>query len=145
MHRAHTVSVGIAAEPAAIYAFASDPANLPAWAPGMVKSIEKVGDSWVAQTPLGEVIFRFVAANTLGVLDHDVEAGGRTFHNPMRVVPNGSGGEVLFTLLQLPEVTDEQFQQDMDTVRADLNKLRTILEHRVEHHAGQEAGGTKPR
>jgi len=26
--------------------------------------------------------------------------------------------------------TSEQFQRDMDTVRADLNKLRTVLEHR---------------
>lgn len=131
MQRAHTVSVGIAADPKAIYAYASDPANLPSWAPGMVKSIRKVGAKWVAQTPLGEVTFRFAAANELGVLDHDVEAGGRTFHNPMRVVPNGDGGEVLFTLVQLPEVTDQQFQQDMDTVRADLNKLRTLLEHQA--------------
>jgi hypothetical protein len=139
MYRAHTVSVGIAADPHAIYAYASDPANLPSWAPGMVKSIEKVGATWVAQTPLGEVTFQFTAANNFGVLDHDVEAGGRTYHNPMRVVPNGSGGEVLFTLLQLPGITDEQFQQDMDTVRADLNKLRTILEHRVEHRVEHHA------
>jgi hypothetical protein len=46
----------------------------------------------------------------------------------MRVVPNGDGSEVLFTLIQLPGVSDEQFQQDMDTIRADLNKLRTLLE-----------------
>ena len=129
MYRAHTVSVGIAVDPGTIYTYASDPANLPSWSPGMVKSIKKVGAKWVAQTPLGEATFRFVAANELGVLDHEVEAGGNTFHNPMRVVPNGDGAEVLFTLVQLPGVTDEQFQQDMDTVRADLNKLRTILEH----------------
>jgi hypothetical protein len=128
MNRAHTVSVGIAATPKVVYGYASDPANLPAWAPGMVKSIEKVRASWVAQTPLGEVTFRFVAANELGVLDHDVETPTGTFHNPMRVVPNGDGSEVLFTLIQLPGVSDEQFQQDMDTIRADLNKLRTLLE-----------------
>ncbi len=125
------MSTGIAVDPATVYGYASDPANLPSWAPGMVKSIEKVGANWVAQTPLGQVIFRFIAANDLGVLDHDVELSGNTFHNPMRVVPNGAGSEVLFTLIQLPGVTDEQFQQDMDTVRADLNKLRTILEHRA--------------
>jgi hypothetical protein len=135
MHRAHTVSVGIAADPKAVYTFAADPTNLPAWAPGMVKSIQKAGGKWVAQTPLGEVTFRFAAANSFGVLDHDVESGGRTFHNPMRVVPNGHGSEVLFTLIQLPEVTDAQFQQDMDTVRADLNKLRTLLERRTDSTA----------
>jgi hypothetical protein len=48
----------------------------------------------------------------------------------MRVIPNGTGSEVLFTAIQLPDITDEQFAQDLDTVRADLNKLRTVLEHR---------------
>jgi hypothetical protein len=130
MYRAHTISVGIAVDPARVYAFASDPANLPVWAPDFVKSMEQQGPSWVARTTLGQAVFRFAPANDLGVLDHDVELPSGTFHNPMRVVPNGAGSEVLFTLLQLPGISDQQFQQDMDTVRADLNKLRTVLEHR---------------
>jgi len=128
MYRAHTVSVGIPLEPKAVYAYASDPANLPIWAPGFVKSIEKRGAGWVAQTTLGQVTFRFAAANDFGVLDHDVELPSGTVHNAMRVVPNGAGSEVLFTLIQFPGISDAQFQQDMDTVRADLNKLRTLLE-----------------
>ena len=130
MYRAHTVSVGIAVEPGTVYAYASDPANLPTWAPGFVKSIEKQGARWIAQTSLGQVAFRFAPPNDLGVLDHDVDLSNTSFHNPMRVIPNGTGSEVLFTLLQLQGVSDEQFQRDMDTVRADLNKLRTVLEHR---------------
>jgi len=128
MYRAHTVSVGIPLEPKAVYAYASDPANLPIWAPGFVKSIEKRGAGWAAQTTLGQVTFRFAAANDFGVLDHDVELPSGTVHNAMRVVPNGAGSEVLFTLIQFPGISDAQFQQDMDTVRADLNKLRTLLE-----------------
>lgn len=130
MYRTHTVSVGIAVDPGAVYAWASDPANLPAWAPGFVQSIEKRGSHWIAQTALGEATFRFAAINGFGVLDHDVELPSGTFHNPMRVVPNGKGSEVLFTLIQLPGISDEQFKIDMDIVRADLNKLRTVLEHR---------------
>ncbi len=130
MYRTHTVSVGIAVEPGAVYSYASDPANLPTWAPGFVKSIGKQGDHWLADTALGQARFRFAPANDFGILDHDVELPMGTFHNPMRVIPNGSGCEVLFTLLQLPGISDEQFKSDMDTVRADLNKLRTVLEHR---------------
>jgi hypothetical protein len=130
MDRTHTVSVGIAVEPAKVYAWASDPANLPTWAPGFVQSIEKRGQDWIATTTLGEVRFRFAAINDFGVLDHDVELPSGTFHNPMRVIPNGKGSEVLFTLIQLPGISDEQFKTDMDTVRADLNKLRTVMEHR---------------
>ena len=130
MYRAHTVSVGIAVDPKRVYAYASDPSNLPVWAPGFVKSIEKQAGTWIAQTTLGEVTVRFAPANDFGVVDHEIDLPTSTFHNPMRIIPNGMGSEVLFTLIQLPEVSDEQFQRDMDTVRADLNKLRTVLEHR---------------
>jgi len=130
MYRAHTVSAGIPVDPKLVYAYASDPANLPTWAIGLVKSIERQGTSWIAQTPFGQVAIRFAAANDFGVLDHDVDLPAGTLHNPMRVIPNGAGSEVLFTLIQNPDVSDEQFHRDMDTVRADLNKLRTVLEHR---------------
>lgn len=130
MYRAHTVSTSIAASPEAVYEYASDPSNLPVWAPGFVQAIEKRGADWVAQTSLGEVRFRFAPPNDLGVLDHEVDLPSGTFHNPMRVIPNGPGSEVLFTLLQLPGVSDQEFQKDMDAVRADLDKLRTVLEPR---------------
>lgn len=131
MHRAHTVSVTIAVDPKTAYAYASNPANLPAWAPGFVKSIAQQGSRWIAQTTLGDITFRFAPPNDFGVLDHEVQLPGGTFHNPMRVIPNGTGSEVLFTLLQLPGTSDEQFQQDRDTILADLNTLRTVLEQRA--------------
>lgn len=130
VYRAETVSVYIAVDPATAYAFAADPLNLPAWAPGFVQSVERRGDFWVARTTLGDATFRFAPPNTLGVLDHDVELPDGRFHNPMRVIPNGTGSEVLFTLLQLPGVTDEQFAADMHTVRADLLQLKKVLELR---------------
>lgn len=130
MNRTHTVSVGIAVESATVYAWASDPGNLPAWCPGFVRTIEKRGQDWIAGTTLGDARFRFAAMNEFGVLDHDVELPSGTFHNSMRVIPNGTGSEVLFTLIQQPGTSDEQFKIDMGTVRADLNNLRAVMEHR---------------
>jgi hypothetical protein len=136
MYRTHTVSVGINVSPEAVYTYAADPAHLPDWAPGFVHSIERSGEHWVGQSTLGEVRLRFAPANPFGVLDHQVDLPTGTVSNAMRVIPNGRGCEVLFTAIQLPAVSDEQFRTDLDTVRADLNKLRTLLEHR---HALEDA------
>ena len=130
MYRAHTVSVAVAVKPAQAYAYASDPANLPAWAPGFVQSIVRRGEEWIAQTTLGEARFRFAPANSFGVLDHDVELASGTFHSAMRVIPNGKGCEILFTLLQQPGVTDERFREDLETVRKDLKSLQAVLQRK---------------
>jgi hypothetical protein len=128
LFRAHTVSTAVAVSPEATYEYTSDPRNLPVWAPGFIQSIEQRGDTWIAQSTLGEVGFRFAPRNTFGVLDHDVELPTGTFHNAMRVIPNGAGSEVLFTALQHEGQTDEQFQADLETLRSDLHALRTALE-----------------
>ena len=52
-------------------------------------------------------------ANEFGVLDHVVKlADGQLIQNSIRVVSNGDGSEVMFTLLQLPKMTEEQFEKD---------------------------------
>lgn len=45
----------------------------------------------------------------------------------MRVIPNGEGCEILFTVLQLAGRSDEQFGADLEAVRADLGSLRDVL------------------
>ena len=47
------ISVSIDRAPAEVYAFASDPRNLPLWAKGLSGSIANVGGEWVAESPLG--------------------------------------------------------------------------------------------
>jgi hypothetical protein len=128
MYRAHTVSVAVAVPPQVAYTYIADPSHLPMWAPGFVKSIGQRGDEWIAETTLGQARFRFAPVNGLGVLDHDVELPSGKFHNPMRVIPNGKGCEVLFTALQFPGISDAQFNGDLEIVRHDLGTLKGILE-----------------
>lgn len=129
MMRSRTISVSIGCGPQKAYAYLSDPQNLPAWAPGLCTAIERVGEDWIASTPQGPVSVRFVGQNALGVLDHSVRADPEAeVLNPMRVVPNGSGCELMFTLFQRPGMTDEQFAADADLVEADLDRARAILE-----------------
>ncbi len=99
--RSKTISVYIAAPPAAVYDFASNPANLPVWVPSFCKSVEFVNGHWIVQSPDGPTVFAFVEPNAYGVLDHSVTfSSGLRFTNPMRVMASGSGSELLFTLFQ---------------------------------------------
>ena len=124
------VTVSIDRPPAEVYAFAGDPRNLPRWAAGLAGgAVRKAGDDWVADSPMGKVKVRFAEANTLGVLDHDVTLpSGEVVHNPMRVVPNGRGSEITFTLFRRPGVSDEEFRNDAGRVEQDLGQLKRLLE-----------------
>ncbi|WP_169952539.1 SRPBCC family protein [Microbispora sp. H11081] len=112
-----------------VYEYASDPANLPTWAPGLGEAVENVDGQWFVETPSGRVGFAFVERNTYGVLDHEVTLpSGEVVHNPMRVIPDGDGCEVVFTLRRLPGVSDEDFTRDAGLVQADLTRLKQVLE-----------------
>ena len=126
---AKLISITLSRPPAAVYAFAANPKNLPKWASGLSGSIKKVGGQWVAESPMGKVKIRFARKNAFGVLDHFVTVGsGETFYNPMRVQPNGKGSEVLFTLYRLPKVSDKAYAADAKHIRQDLAKLKALLE-----------------
>jgi hypothetical protein len=112
-----------------VYDYAADPANLPAWAPGLGSSVENVDGQWFVDTPAGPAGFAFVERNEFGVLDHEVTLpSGDVIYNPMRVVPNGDGCEVVFTLRRLPGVSSEDFERDASLVQADLTRLKQVLE-----------------
>jgi hypothetical protein len=128
---ARHLGVSIERPPSEVYEFVASPENLPLWAEGLSGSIRNVAGEWIADSPMGKVRIRFVARNALGVLDHDVTLeSGATFHNPMRVVANGAGAEVVFTLFRRPEVSDEELAADVAAVERDLSALKRLLEAR---------------
>jgi hypothetical protein len=127
--RSRTISVAIDRAPADVYAYVYDAANMPRWATAFVRAIRQDGDGWIVETPDGVMPLRFVPRNELGVLDHTVTVSpGQDVLNPMRVVPNGGGSEVLFTVFQLPGMSDERFAVDCGYVQHDLRALKTVLE-----------------
>lgn len=123
------VSVVIAAPPALVYEFASNPDNLPQWALGLAESeVVRDHDTLVIESPMGRVAVRFVPRNEYGVIDHDVTLpSGTTVTNPVRVLAHPEGAEVVFTLRQV-ELTDDEFERDSRMVEADLERLRRLLE-----------------
>ncbi|NUS09928.1 MAG: SRPBCC family protein [Streptomyces sp.] len=128
-HESRHVSVHIDRPAAEVYDYASDPANLPSWAHGLSGSITREGDAWVADSPMGRVTVAFAPRNDLGVLDHDVTLpSGQVVHNPVRVLRDDPGSEVVFTLRRLPGMSGADFERDAATVTADLDRLRSLLE-----------------
>jgi hypothetical protein len=124
------ISVSIQAPADRVYAFVLDGGNMPKWMTSFMRSVKKEGDKWIANTSAGQMEFRFVSRNEFGVLDHRVKLpSGVEVLNPMRVVPNGNGCEIMLTLFQLPDVTDEAFAADAANVERDLRTLKEVMEH----------------
>jgi hypothetical protein len=130
VQRATTLSVSIAAAPGDVYRFVSNAENLPAWAPAFCKSVVRSGDAWSVEAADGQrVTLRFAPDNPFGVLDHDVTlAPGAVVHVPMRVVSNGQGSELLFTLFRAAPTSDAEHGEDVRRVTADLLRLKSVLE-----------------
>ncbi|HEY4370664.1 MAG TPA: SRPBCC family protein [Burkholderiales bacterium] len=123
------LSVFIARAPREVYAFAGDPQNMPQWAAGLGTGIRRAGEHWEVQTPQGALTMRFAPRNDFGVLDHTVVLPtGAEVHMPARVIANGEGSEVLFTLYRQPEMDDAAFDRDTGMVKQDLATLKSLLE-----------------
>ena len=123
------VTVELAAPASRVYTFASNPANMQQGAPAFVKSIANVNGEWIIDSNLGKVKIEFATANPFGVLDHVVTLpDGRAFNNPMRVVPNGAGSLVTFTLFRQDGMSDAEFEPDAGMIESDLQALKRVVE-----------------
>jgi hypothetical protein len=112
-----------------VYAFASNPANLPRWAPGLGSSVVREKQGGFVETPEGRVRVRFAPENEYGVLDHEVVTpSGDTVYVPLRAIADGDGCEVVFTLRRAPGMTEAEFERDTALVTADLARLKKVLE-----------------
>ncbi len=127
MRRCQTLSISIARPPGEVAAAITDYPRLAEWL-SFITGVREAAGCWYLDTPQGAMRIEFVPANDLGVVDHWVVLpDGQRFYNPMRVVANDEGSEVLFTLFQSPEMSDEQFAADVATITVDLTNLRRLL------------------
>ena len=123
------ISISINCPKEAVYDFASDPGNFTKWL-AFVKSVSKQSDHvWNAETHLGKMAIELTPKNQFGIIDHTVTlADGNKVTNPLRVIANNDGTEVIFTLFKMPGKTTKEFEDDAKLVEADLKKLKKLLE-----------------
>ncbi|KAA6461910.1 SRPBCC family protein [Acidobacteria bacterium AB60] len=114
---------------AEVYAFLVDPANWNRWAFGLGKNIRRSQGGWIADSGGGIARVRFTPQNRFGVVDHTIiRPSGQRIYVPMRLIANGSGCELIFTLFRERNMSDAQFASDGDFVQRDLNGLKRLLE-----------------
>lgn len=111
---------------------AGDPRSLPRWAAGLAGAVVTPGPEdglWTTESPMGRVLVRFAVAADPGVLDHEVTLpDGTTTLNRFRAAPHAEGTELVFTVARAPGASDEDAERDIATVRADLQRLKALLE-----------------
>jgi hypothetical protein len=129
VYQSRTVTVSIDRDWRQVYDFMSIPQNFTRWAAGLGTRFEKSGEEWIAEDPQGRPLrIRFAPPNEFGVVDHIVVTEAGESRNAMRVVANGTGAEVMFTVLRTPGMTEEVFVADAAAVERDLNTLKAVLE-----------------
>lgn len=114
-----------------VYGFLAKPENFTLWASGLATGeFRKMENGlWFAQTPMGEMHIRFTPVNEFGILDHWViPPEGEEMYNPMRVIHNAEGCDVVFTLFQRDDMTESDMQRDHAWVMKDLAQLKMVLE-----------------
>ena len=127
--KSKTVSISINCKPEKIYKFASDLRNFPEWAKTFCRAVKKSKGKWIVETPQGPVVIRLAKKNGFGILDHYISpSAGVEVFVPVRVVPNASGSEVIFTVFQQANMTNESFKNDIALVEKDLKRLKRVME-----------------
>lgn len=115
-----------------VYDYLSDPANFPKWAPVQDGKFEPVGlYEWRAELSFGVRMLQFAEPNEDGILDFSERAdGGEAIVNPMRVVVNSDGCELIFTFFQRPWMNEAEFASATEWIDTDLWQLKSMLEAR---------------
>jgi len=111
------------------YEFLVVPTNWNQWAFGLGRNIRRAQDGWIADSDGGVAAVQFTPRNAFGVVDHTVtRPSGQRVYVPMRLIANGNGCELLFTLFREPGISDARFASDSDFVQRDLTRLKQLLE-----------------
>ena len=122
MSISRTISVSIRRDPKVVYEFILNLENFPRWARSTFQSINQLNGKWVAETAQGSVTIDLTERINFGILDHFVKlSSGAVIFVPMRVIKNGEGSEVIFTLFQTADMPDDKFAEDAKSVKQDLN------------------------
>ena len=138
LSKSRTLGVSINSKPKTIYEFVLNLDNLRSWAKMFCRSIKLLNGEWIAETPQGQAKIRITKRNDFGILDHYVKPLSSSIVEevfvPMRVVRNSDGSEVIFTVFQPADLSEEKYAEDIRMVEQDLQNLKRIVEENIRNN-----------
>lgn len=123
--RSRTVTAVFPAPKQRVFEYMSDIDNLPRWATEFAREMKVVGGRHVVVNGLGEFLFEIRADERTGVVD--MYAGPSEEQMgvfPTRVVELPGGASAYsFTMFQAPEMPDELFESQYESLRREFENL----------------------
>jgi hypothetical protein len=127
--RADTKSISIEASVRRVAAFLSDPTDLPRWAVGFAKGVRRTENGWLVETTGGDMPIRIARGDATGVVDFLFSPSpGVDVLAASRVIAHGPHSEYVFTQSQPPEMPDEMFARNVQTLTHELTVLKALME-----------------
>jgi hypothetical protein len=116
--KSDTQTLVVDASPRGLFEFLAAPENLPKWAVKFCHSIRPQDKEWwCVQGCLGEIPMRYVVDRDSGVIDYHVSTPAGEAVIPTRVVPVGAGAAYIFTQFQPPDMPDEAFRGQVQSLK----------------------------
>jgi len=114
-----------------VYELLADPLYFGKWAVNPDTEMEAHDDdAWLVELPRGQSVIRFTPRNPYGVLDYETFPLGESHGpvNPVRLIRNDEGCELVLIWYQRDGVPEEKFRSDAEWAESDLQRLKTLLE-----------------
>ena len=112
-----------------LFEFLAVPENLPKWAIKFCHTIRPRDKGWwTVQGCMGEIPLRYVVDRDSGVIDYHVFTPAGEAVIPTRVVPVGTRAAYIFTQFQPPDMPDDAFRGQVQSLKDELQILKRLME-----------------
>jgi RNA recognition motif-containing protein len=122
-----TLTASLPQDAQVLFVWIADPENLAKWHTSFCRSLRKENGSLIADSPRGPVPVRFIRDDRSLVLDLLTEVTeGIELTNAIRILSNGEGSEMVWTLVKPEGISDSVFHEQLRWAGSALQNLRKV-------------------
>ena len=127
----HTTVGQYKTSPDKLFDLLSKEENLPKWATNFCASITKQQNDYIVTTTSGDdLLFKIESHKKYGIIDMAIGSNREMMWGaPHRVTSDNMGGSLfLFTLIQSPGQSDEEFESGCNGLTEEFEVIRSLVE-----------------